>query len=671
MFALADVGRAALFAVLMWAIRKTGEGGRIWDSTGPHVVAYRPEIDGLRAIAVLAVMLFHAGIPGFGGGYIGVDVFFVISGFVITNSIGADVASGSFSFLKFYTRRARRIIPALAFVSLICAPVAWFVMVPHEIMELSAALFAVAAFASNVLFWFRSNYFAPDAQLNPLLHTWSLAVEEQFYLLFPLLFVVLWRVGRRWLVTRLLRAVLLLLLVASLAAAQIAVERSPVAAFYLAPFRIWELLAGALAARSQGHASANQALAALGMVLVVGSIVLLQPQSAVPGLAALPAVGGTVLLLLFSRADMRGNGLAGPMLVRVGLISYSLYLWHQPLLAFARVATLDQLPLAARAALMVAAFPLAYLTWRFIEMPFRDRRRTTGWMVWSVAGAFTVTALALGAAGFRTWGFYDAKLRALPQAMQAMVIDRPRELQRRTPLWEAMRAAGSRPFGPAVKGGRVLILGDSKAEDLHVSTRLRSDLFKGMSIRAMELDDPCMSDMARLLDGQLAARALSAYCRIDIAPLIGSGLLGQSDTVVLAALWDSASLDGAARLAAALHRRSKRVAVIGMANFNDPSSLSMRLARRGANAVAAEQYLWANKLATSTSRAERLRGLVSGQPGVEYHSAFKLYCNDAVRRCRMYDRDGRPLLFDSGHVTIEGARFVGGRIAQLGWFNPR
>ncbi len=204
---------------------------------------YRREIDGLRSIAVLPVILFHAGISLFSGGYAGVDVFFVISGYLITIIILEERDEGRFSLLRFYERRARRILPPLLLVMLACLPFAWMWMTPGELLSFANSLRAVILFVSNILFWKESGYFAPTADEKPLLHTWSLAVEEQYYLLFPLFLFLCWRLRRPW-----IAGILAVILAASLALSDYASYAMPGADFYLTPTRAWELLAGSLTA---------------------------------------------------------------------------------------------------------------------------------------------------------------------------------------------------------------------------------------------------------------------------------------------------------------------------------------------------------------------------------------------------------------------------------------
>ena len=337
------------------------------------MIAYRREIDGLRTVAVLPVILFHAGFDAFQGGFVGVDVFFVISGYLITSLLIDDLRYGRFSIAEFYRRRARRILPALTLVVLCCLPFAWLWMVPSELRDFGRALAAVALFMSNIHFWRESDYFEPEAESNVLLHTWSLAVEEQFYIFFPLLLWALWR----WRPGS-LSGVLILLFLASLAGSAWGSWRMPAAAFYLIPFRAWELFAGALCALvlARGAGRAQDALAWLGLVLIGVAVLTFDDTIPFPSVTALVPVAGTVLVVLYAR---HGTGAAWVLgtrpMVALGLLSYSAYLWHQPLFAFARLRFIMPPPGWVMLGLGVAAFLLAALSWRFVEQPFRRRRR--------------------------------------------------------------------------------------------------------------------------------------------------------------------------------------------------------------------------------------------------------------------------------------------------------
>ncbi len=334
---------------------------------------YRREIDGLRSVAVLPVILFHAGFSIFSGGYVGVDVFFVISGYLITGILLRDLELGRFSILKFYERRARRILPALFAVMLVCVPFAWIWMIPLHFEQFARSLVAVSLFLSNVLFWQESGYFGGSAEFKPLLHTWSLAVEEQYYVLFPIFLALLWRLRGHWalIATAAVTAV-------SFALCQWAVTLYPDANFYLLPTRGWELLVGSLGAFWQrgGRRGIDPRLspwlAATGFAMILYAIFVFDERTPFPSAYALLPVLGTLMVLLFANAQV-GVGwlLARRAPVFIGLISYSAYLWHQPLFAFARIRLIDQPPAALMAALALASLGLAYLSWRYVEAPFR------------------------------------------------------------------------------------------------------------------------------------------------------------------------------------------------------------------------------------------------------------------------------------------------------------
>jgi peptidoglycan/LPS O-acetylase OafA/YrhL len=368
---------------------------------------YRKEVDGLRAVAVLPVILFHAGVPLFQGGFVGVDIFFVISGYLITSLIASERQAGEFSLAGFYERRARRILPALYLVVLACLPFAWLWMLPSDLKAFSDSLLAVTAFSSNLLFWRDSavlgGYFEPRAGVQTLLHTWSLAVEEQYYLLFPLVLLAAWRLGKRWLI-----GVVVAIAAVSLAIAQWASQRHPAFAFFLLPTRAWELLLGALVAlyllnwrnRVEGARRYSEAGALLGLAAIGYGIVAYDENTPFPAVYALiPTVGSALVILFATQRTYVGRLLGSRLLVGIGLISYSAYLWHQPVLSFARLRSPTVPNKALVVALALCSFPLAYLSWRFVERPFRDRVRIGRRTIVLCCVAAAMCSIAVGAVG--------------------------------------------------------------------------------------------------------------------------------------------------------------------------------------------------------------------------------------------------------------------------------
>jgi len=337
---------------------------------------YRREIDGLRALAVLPVILFHAGFETFSGGFVGVDIFFVISGYLIATIILAELEQGKFSIVNFYERRARRILPALFLVMLVCIPFAWIWLLPSDMKDFSQSLVAVSIFASNILFWRESGYFDTTAELKPLLHTWSLAVEEQYYVLLPLFLMLFWKMGKRWILVT-----LGFVFVISLALAQWAAYAKPAAAFYLLPTRGWELLIGVFAAfylsqanRKFFETGLSNFGGWLGVALILYAVFTYDKTTPFPGFYALIPTIGTVLIILFATQQTTvGKLLGNKAFVGVGLVSYSAYLWHQPLFAFAKAYTFNLLTIQLTTFLILASFALAFISFKYVETTFRAK----------------------------------------------------------------------------------------------------------------------------------------------------------------------------------------------------------------------------------------------------------------------------------------------------------
>lgn len=360
---------------------------------------YRPDIDGLRAIAVVAVLFYHVGFSTVPGGYAGVDMFFVISGFLVTKIIFDQYVRGGFSFTAFYRRRALRILPALAVVLAFVLLVGWRVLPPSDYLGTSKAAVASSTFVSNFYFWRVGGYFDTELKLNPLLHTWSLAVEEHFYLVLPLFFAIMWRYGRHG-----LQGAVLLVLVVSFGLSVFFIERHQDEVFYFSPFRAWELAAGSFLAVFQAprisRRIARESVALIALALVLIPFFVYGKTTIFPGNAAIPTVLGTVLLIHVGSSGQStiSQLLSTKPFVLVGLISYSLYLWHWPLVVFAKFwLGWDGQGGSVGWILLPLSVLVAYLSWRFVERPFRESRFTAvaSWRVPALA-ASCVLALAGG-----------------------------------------------------------------------------------------------------------------------------------------------------------------------------------------------------------------------------------------------------------------------------------
>jgi peptidoglycan/LPS O-acetylase OafA/YrhL len=354
---------------------------------------------------VVPVILFHAGLPFFGGGFVGVDVFFVISGYLITSIILSEADEGRFSFIGFYERRARRILPPLFLVALVSVPFAVLTMVPRDLVNFSKSLVAVSTFTSNVFFSNQSGYFDGNSDLKPMLHTWSLAVEEQYYLIFPLLLMLALRAGRK--------CVTILFVAVAIVSFSLAHRGSynGGADFYLLPTRMWELLVGALVAvvaadpRKWAPGHAIEFLGALGIALIAAAVVLYGKvrYSAVHALA--PTIGALLVIAFADKQTFTGRLLGCRALVAIGLVSYSAYLWHQPIFAFARLHWLREPSAGVFLFLSALSVGLAGVTYKLVEQPVRDRKKLGRRGAFVLAGAGALCLAAVGTVGVMAGGF--------------------------------------------------------------------------------------------------------------------------------------------------------------------------------------------------------------------------------------------------------------------------
>jgi peptidoglycan/LPS O-acetylase OafA/YrhL len=338
---------------------------------------YRKEIDGFRALAILPVVFYHAGIKLFSGGFVGVDVFFVISGYLITNIILSDIENKKFSLKNFYERRARRILPALLLVSVTCIPFSFLFFKDIYLLEFTRSLVSLIFFSSNFLFWSESGYFNTNTEFKPLIHTWSLSVEEQFYILFPIILLFLFNFFKFF-----TKIFFIILFTLSLLFCVWGSFNYPNATFYLLPFRGWEIILGVLTAiylyenKIKFKKVYNEFFSIIGFFLIFISIIFLDSKTVFPGYVALLPTIGTVLLITFCR---KGTTLYKVFtikyLINLGLISYSLYLWHQPILAFVKFYLLNEFSLYHKLFVILISIIISYFSWKYFESPFRNKQK--------------------------------------------------------------------------------------------------------------------------------------------------------------------------------------------------------------------------------------------------------------------------------------------------------
>lgn len=364
-----------------------------------EAISYRRDVDGLRAVAILAVLLYHFDVPVFSGGFVGVDIFFTISGYLIGSIVLRQVTEGKFSFAEFYARRVRRLFPAALAMVIATSIAAHLLLLPFDYREFGQSVLASLLYASNVLFYMEAGYFDLSSHSKPLLHTWSLSVEEQFYLVFPLL---------AWLLVRHIKWVLVVLTVASLAAAQYYVAKDPSAAFYLYPFRAWEMFLGVGLAAYQlsgrklapSNALAATSMGLVGIALMVVPVIVYDHATPFPGITALaPCAGAALCIAAGTRSDsLVGKLLSTAPMVFIGQISYSLYLWHWPVMVLYGYSQPDALVWQETLMLMLLTLLLSWASWKYIENPFRKPHGTASRPVrtLAIAAACSIVPIAYG-----------------------------------------------------------------------------------------------------------------------------------------------------------------------------------------------------------------------------------------------------------------------------------
>ena len=619
------------------------------------VFAHRQEIDGLRAVAVLPVIWHHAALPGLPGGFLGVDVFFVISGYLITGILVADLSADRFSIGRFYERRVRRLLPALIFTLLFSLPLAIWLLLPGQLVKFGESLLSVTLFLSNVYFWQSTNYFAESASLQPLLHTWILAVEEQFYLFFPLVLWMLYGRSRSALVTVLITAT-----VVSFAISIWASHAMPVANFYLLPTRAWELLVGALCVFLGSKAEdvpggIAALLAAVGLVMIISAMIVLDDSWGLPSYPTLMVVAGTSFIIVFARS---GQGLIGRLLivrpiVGVGLISYSAYLFHQPLMAFARIGWPDLTGPVLMGFLAFATLVFAAVSWRFVEQPFR---RKSGPILASNRGVFTLGIAASAAAAIigvvliATKGF---AIRYEPEDRDLALLDRQAA---GAYVRERFNERRLRPFDQG-EHQRLLLIGDSFAQDF-LNILSEAGVAQDFTISTHHVSKQCGNLLVAGDLSEFVVRAHAALCmsegglaRAELQPLIVD-----ASVIVLASDWQPWQWEHLAETHANLSLRTDAdIFVLGRKDFGAVhlrSLLDMPVSRRLAIRNSA------NPLQT---QADELLRASLGPHFIDLQAAL---CPDGDG-CELFTQQGDLVSYDGGHLTRAGAQWAGPRVLPI------
>lgn len=622
-------------------------------------IAYRQDIDGLRAIAVIAVVIAHAFPTVLGGGFIGVDIFFVISGFLISSILFKNLQSNTFSLGHFYARRIIRIFPALIAVLIFCLACGWLALLADEYTLLGKHTLAGSAFISNLMFWSETSYFDVAAEAKPLLHLWSLGIEEQFYLAWPLILLLSWRARANPGLAIATLATLSFTLNIHLA------THNPTADFYSPLSRLWELLVGAMLACTTGKCNASisisNALSFAGTLLIVTGLATITRSSVFPGsLALLPVIGTALLIAAGPQGLINRTILSNRLLVGIGLISYPLYLWHWPLLSFARIVESATPSLETRAALVILAFALAWATYRLIESPLRSGRFKNPAAARLLAAAMilvAITALTIQAnngfpsrAGANPASIYpddlgrDPYIAYLNKHFSRCSDEKLKSFSAYDPGANGYRCFQSKPSGPV----DMLLIGDSHAE--HLLPGL-SEQFKDLNVASFIHVDLPVIDSEKFKDA------------FEIA-LADNNI----KTVIISAAWEGKIVPSLNNLPTRLkntfdafkHSGKKLYVLDDIPSFLFDSAkckYGRRFSDRGQTC--------SSELAEHLNRRkyyyDTLQSAVNASGYPTLVQTYKYFCNE--QSCGM-TQDGALLYRDSNHLTISGSEYLARRLLQ-------
>jgi len=652
-------------------IKGHAEGSKLNQQGGGRHSEYRPDIDGLRAVAVLLVVFYHLKTAKCTGGFIGVDAFFVISGYLLSSIIIADLDGGRFSLSDFYERRIRRIFPALLVLLSAVTVFGCVMLLPAELKRCAESLLAATFSVSNFYFWRHTGYFDATNGLSPLIHTWSLAVEEQFYLILPLVLRLLRPLSRSKRVQ-----VLSLIALASLVGSAIGAEKNDSAAFYLLPARAWELLLGTLLAlypaRHQLSSGLRNFASFLGLALIIAPGFAYSDNTPFPGLAAIPPCLGTALVIFAGGGPSHSITIASRLLsvqpLRwIGLISYSLYLWHWPLIVLSHTDTdvgNSIPPRLLKLCLLALSLGVAFLSWRFVELPFRyGRFRPSRRLVFRFA---VVGTAVLGAVAFSLMRFNGIPGRWSGEAVRvADYLDyNPDDQFRQGACFidgdrgQRFNAAVCLKENPAQKS--YLLVGDSHAASLWYGlskTLADRNLMQATAAGCKPLveDGTVPRIFDRISQRQSQCQHLMAYIFKDYLPS------HPPDTLLISARWVPEDLTGLRRTIKWAARFGIKVVVFGpMVEYDTPLPRLLAVSlQRNDMSIPHRHMLLANWLLDA-----QMARLADSETGAKYISLIAPVCERY--NCASYAGEGVPLEFDSNHFTKQGSLLIAQRVVAAG-----
>ena len=632
-------------------------------------IDYRPEIDGLRGVAVISAILYHAqinifGINFFKGGFLGVDIFFVISGYLITSIIYKEIeTTNSFSFKDFYERRVRRILPVLFFISIITAILSLIFLLPTDLVNTSKSILFSTGFASNFYFYFSGlEYGGLESNFKPFLHTWSLSVEEQYYLIFPLFFILLFKYSKKYLFNS-----LILIFFVSLFFSHYGALKYPNSTFYFLHTRIWELLAGALLVFpkieniiSKKNLRLNNFILFISLILILVSIYFFDDNTKHPSFLTLIPVLSTCLIILCSNQNsLTVKLLSNKFLVNIGLISYSLYLWHHPIFAILRYRSFD---LDSTGKILLALFIIvaSFLTYRFIENPLRNKKLTSfkTLKIYLISSFFVImilNTLIILKKGFPE-RFYKTETFSLDN-----------QLYKKKKYEEYDKIKIKNYFKDNTKN--ILVMGDSHGLDSYL---ILNEKYKNnnrdIAINYIWTELYCLKNLKN-----------NKFCETKISEEHIESL-EKADLIVLSTSWIDRDIKNLEKILVYLKKKDKKIIIMDKSPFfkwyNFFSELDLYVMKNNQLPESQDLSLIEKKNYSSMYKYEanvmklneELKKIAESQ-NVTVFNKVDYVCSKAKLKCSVLDNLQNKLFYDNNHYTLEGVKYFSRKVEKLGWFN--
>lgn len=625
---------------------------------------YRPEIDSLRAISVIGVIIYHAKIYFFGhiffaGGYYGVDIFFVISGYLITSKIFNDMQNKNFSFTNFYLGRARRILPALFLTLLISFILSWFSLMPTQFVDFAKSVLFASSFISNYFFYISGlEYGAVSGLLKPILHTWSLGIEEQFYIIFPLFFFVVFRNLKKFILS-----VFITIFLVSFIFALILSSIDPILNFFLLPSRIWELLLGSIIffVKSKNHLEVSKnisnALTLIAIILIFFSFMFIYDSHPTPNLKTLiPLFGASLIIFFYKKEGLLNKFFINKFAVGIGLISYSLYLFHYPIFAFVRSLRLAT-SIYEFFVVAVVIFIFSILSYFCIEKPFRNSKFISDKIFLKIISFFLFVIISISVFVINKDGFKNR----YPQT-EKFNLDNQMYLREVDTLKYEI---GIPKFKDESKTN-ILIIGDSHGRGTFNALKLNENLFDNFEFSIIDTEIECLNNIKN--DFKICNRYMTN---------LQKNIFLESDVIILSSHYSDKDLLNIETSIENLISFNKTIIIFSnkpgfyfenYLTYVDQFFIKEKKLPEGPDLINMKKKYF-NNIDKKSQKINLELKKVAYKYNLKFFETSELICNHNESVCEFITPEKQKILFDDFHYSVDGARFIGKKIFKLGWLN--